>query len=143
MKKKFSTAWKASKQRRKQRKYRANAPLHIKRKFVSVNLSKELRKKYGKRNVPVRKGDTVRILRGKYKKKEGKILEVLLKRSKVIIEGIQIKKADGSKANVKLVPSNMQIIILNTDDKKRIKTKEHKEHPKVKVEIKENKEDKK
>src|SRR3989338_176397 len=46
MKNKFSTKWKESKQPRKQRKYRANAPLHLRKKFVNVNLSKELRKKY-------------------------------------------------------------------------------------------------
>ncbi len=62
MKKKFSDKWKASKLPRKQRKYLANAPLHIKRKFLSANLSKELRKKHGKRSIPIRKGDTVRIM---------------------------------------------------------------------------------
>ena len=50
MKRKFSKSWKSSKQPRKQRKYSANAPLHLKRKLLSVNLSKELRKKYGKRS---------------------------------------------------------------------------------------------
>lgn len=121
MKQKFSKHWKSSKHPRKQRKYRANAPLHIKKKFVSVNLSNELRKKYGKRNLPVRKGDIVKIMVGKFKKKQGKILEVKLKISKVIVEGIQIKKMGGSKANVKMQPSNLQIIELNLDDKKRMK----------------------
>lgn len=110
MKKKFSTKWKASKQPRKQRKYRANAPLHLRKKFVSVNLSKELRKKEGKRNLPVKKDDVVKIMRGKFKGKKGKILNVFLKQSKVIVEGIQVKKLDGSKANVKMQPSNLQII---------------------------------
>ena len=82
MKKKFSTSWKASSQPQKQRKFRANAPLHLRKKFVSVNLSKELRKKAGKRNIPVRKEDKVKILRGKFKGKVGKVLEVKLKISK-------------------------------------------------------------
>jgi len=56
MKKKFSNSWKASKQVRKQRKFRYNAPLHIKHKFLSAHLSKELMKKYGTRNIPVKKG---------------------------------------------------------------------------------------
>lgn len=121
MKKKFSTAWKLSKQPRKQRKYRMNAPLHIKKKFVSVSLSKELRKKYGKRNIGVRKGDIVKIMVGKFKKKQGKVLEVRLKMSKIIVDGINVKKMDGSKANVKMQPSNLQIVELNLDDKKRMK----------------------
>jgi len=121
MKRKFSSEWKASKQPRKQRKYQANAPLHIKKKFVGVNLSKELRKKYGKRTLPVKKGDIVKVLKGKFKLKQGKITQVSLKNSKIVMEGIQVKKQDGSKVNVKLQPSNLQIITLNLEDKKRIK----------------------
>jgi len=111
--------WKSSKQPRKQRKYLANAPLHIKMKLMSVNLSKELRKKYQKRSVPLRKKDTIKIMRGKFKGKKGKVIKVLLKTQKVEIEGIQIKKQDGSKVNIKLRPSNLQIIELNVEDKKR------------------------
>lgn len=121
MKRKFSKSWKASKQPRKQRKYLANAPLHIRKKFVSSNLSKELRKKYDKRSLSLRKGDIVKIMRGKFKNKKGKIMRVMLKLSKVIIEGIQIKKIDGSKVDVKIEPSNLQIIELNLEDKKRLK----------------------
>ena len=69
MKQKFSIHWKSSKQPRKQRKYAANAPLHLRKKFVSANLSKDLRKKQGKRNIPLRKGDIVKIMRGKFKGK--------------------------------------------------------------------------
>jgi large subunit ribosomal protein L24 len=121
MKKEFSTKWIASKQPRKQRKYRANAPLHLKKKFISVNLSKELRKKHEKRNIPVKKGDTVKILRGKFKGKSGKIAKVFLKISKVTIEGIQATKQDGSKVNIKMQPSNLQITVMNTEGSKRMK----------------------
>ena len=124
MKKKFSTAWKSSKQPRKQRKYVAKAPLHIKKKFISVNLSKELRKKHKKRNLPVKKEDVVKVMRGKFKKKQGKVLSVKLKIQKITIEGIQVKKLDGSKVNVNLRPSNLQIIELNLEDKKRLRNKE-------------------
>lgn len=127
MKKKFSTKWKASSQPRKQRKYRANAPLHLKKKLVSANLSKELRKKHGKRSIGIRKGDTVKIMRGKFKGKKGKITNVRLDLSKVCVEGIQAKKQDGSKADIKLQPSNLQIIELNLEDRKRKLKKETKE----------------
>jgi len=121
MKKEFSTSWKSSKQPRKQRKYLFNAPLHTRRKFISSNLSKELRKKYGKRSLPLRKGDTVNIMRGKFKNKKGKVIGVKLKMQKIEIEGIQVKKQDGSKVNVPLRPSNLQITELNLEDKKRNK----------------------
>ena len=131
MKKKFSTKWKASKQPRKQRKYSANAPLHIKRKMLSVNLSKDLRKNCKRRNIVVRKGDVVKIMRGKYKKKQAKIIEVNTRFAKVYIEGIQVKKTDGSKANIPFRPSNLQIIELNTEDKKRMKKMNSKEENKT------------
>ena len=123
MKLKFSTAWKSSRQTRKQRKYRANAPLHLKHEFLSAHLSKELRKKHNTKNIPLRKGDKVKIMRGKFKKKEGKIVRVILKKSKVEVEGIQAKKRDGSNVNVKLEPSNLMIVELNNEDKKRMKVK--------------------
>jgi len=131
MKKKFSKHWKVSSQPRKKRKYVANAPLHIKRKFVHVNLSKDLRKKLGKRNISIKKDDKVKIKRGKFKGKEGKVLEVNLKKSKIIIEGIQVKKMDGSKANVKMQPSNLQIIELaERKNKKESKKKNEQENKK-------------
>jgi len=121
MKQKFSKNWIASKQPRKQRKYRANAPLHIKRKFMSANLDKELRKKYGKRSFVLKKGDSVKIMIGKFKKKTGKIGSVDLKKSRVSIEGIQRTKKDGSKVNIWFTPSNLQIKELNLEDSKRKK----------------------
>jgi len=138
MKQKFSTKWKSSKQPRKQRKYLANAPLHLRKKFLSVNLSKELRKKQKKRNMIVRKGDTVKVMRGKFKKKRGKVLAVDLKKTKLNVEGIQIKKQDGSKINVKMRPSNLQIVELGERGKiKRTEKKvEEKKVEKKKVEKK-------
>lgn len=138
MKQKFSTSWKSSKQPRKQRKYLANAPLHLRKKFVSVNLSKDLRKKYRKKNVPIRKGDVVKIMRGKFKKKQGKVTEVKLKISKIIIEGIQVKKQDGSKVNVKMQPSNLQIVELNLEDRKRARKLETEAKRDTKEKLNEN-----
>ena len=126
MKKTFSKSWKSSKQPRKQRKYRANAPIHIARKFLSSPLSKELRKKYGKRTIRVRKGDKVRIMRGQFKKKEGIIVLTKRKNSKVHVENIQLTKKDGSKAFYPIHASNLQIIELKTDDKYRKKILERK-----------------
>ena len=134
MKNKFSTKWKASSQPRKQRKYRAKAPLHLRKKFISVNLSKELRAKQKKRNIAVRKNDVVKIMRGKFKGKKGKVLEVKLIEAKVVVEGIQAKKQDGSKANVKMQPSNLQIVELTERAYKKTKTVK-KEEPKAKQEI--------
>jgi large subunit ribosomal protein L24 len=121
MKKEFSISWKSSKQPRKQRKYAAKAPLHIKNRFLSVMLSKDLRKKYSQRNLRVRKDDSVKIMRGKFKKKTGKILGVDVKKTRVYIDGIQQKKKDGSKVNIPFHPSKLQIIELGKTEKERFK----------------------
>jgi len=122
MKKKFSPHWKESRQTRKQRKYRANAPLHIRQKFVSANIIKELRGKYG-RSMPVRNGDTVKIMRGKFSGKTGKVSKVDLKRGRISVEGMQIQKKDGTKVNVYFNPSKVQITQVN--ENKKIKEKEN------------------
>ena len=119
MKPKFSKTWKSSSQPRKQRKHRSNAPLHIKAKFVTANLSKELRKKYGKRNLKLRTGDKVKVLRGSFKSKEGTVEKVDLKNTKIYVTKIEATKRDGSKSKIPLNPSNLQIIELKLDDKLR------------------------
>jgi large subunit ribosomal protein L24 len=119
MEKKFSTSWISSTQTRKQRKYRANAPLHTQQKFVGVHLSKELRTKYGVRSVPLRKGDTVKVCRGQYKGKTGKVEEISLKKNKIFLEGINIVKKEGSKSRIPLNPTNLMITSLVLEDKKR------------------------
>lgn len=121
MKNKFSKNWKSSKQPRKQRKYRYNAPLHIKQKFVRAHLSKELRKKYKKRSLGLRKGDKIKILRGEFKKKEGKIEKVNLKKIKIYVTGIEKIRKDGTKSLIPIEPSKVMIIELNLDDKTRQK----------------------
>jgi len=120
MKTKFSTAWKSSKQPRKQRKYTHNAPSHIKSGFLGSHLSKELKKKYNKRSIRVKKGDKIKIMRGKFKGKTGKVENVDVKRSLIYVEGIQISKKDGTKTKQGFHSSNMLITELNLDDKKRV-----------------------
>jgi len=111
---------------RKQRKFLFNAPLHLRRKMISAHLSKELREKYNRRSLPLRKGDEVEIMRGEFKGKKGKISRVDLKNYKVYIEGITRKKTTGAEVLVPIHPSNLRIISLNLDDKKRVEAIEKK-----------------
>ena len=121
MKKEFSTFWKSSKQRRKQRKYRYNAPLHIKQKFMHAHLSKELRKKYKKRSLGLKKGDKVMILRGKSRKHTGSVERIDLKRTRVYVSGMDITKKEGTKVFYPINPSNLIITEVSMDDKSRQK----------------------
>ncbi|MBU1203759.1 MAG: 50S ribosomal protein L24 [Nanoarchaeota archaeon] len=141
MKSQFSTSWKRSKQPRKQRKYIHNAPLHILHKLLSAQLSKELREKHGIRNIPVRKGDVVRVVVGSLKGKEGKVERVSQKHIRVFVSGMQAIRSDGRKVNTPIHPSNLVIKELDLNDKKRkailerkkqAKTRTTKEKPKTK-----------
>jgi len=126
MRKKFSKTWIRSKQARKQRKYRHNAPLHIRQKLIHIHLSKELRKKYGKRTISPRQGDRVKVLRGSYKGKEGVIDKIDLKKLRVYVRGVERIKKDGSKVMVGLEPSNLMLSEIKIEDKKRKEKLENK-----------------
>ena len=131
MKKKFSIKWKGSKQVRKQRKYRHNAPLHVKQKLVHVHLSKELKKKYSRRSLGLRKGDKVKIVRGQFKKHNGNVERVDLKKTRVYVSGVEVTKKDGSKTTYPINPSNLIITELNLDDKMRQKIIDRKTSKKI------------
>jgi large subunit ribosomal protein L24 len=136
MKKDWSPKWVGSSQPRKQRKYRYNAPLHIRRKFVSAHLSRELRERYGKRSVPLRKGDEVVVMKGGFRGFTGNIDRIDMSESKVFIDGVKRKKVDGSEIPVPIDPSNVMITKLTLEDKmrqavfERAPAKEKKEKPK-------------
>ena len=148
MKNKFSKTWIRSVQPRKQRKYIYSSPLHLKQKQVHMHLSPELRKKYGFRNIQAKKGDKVKILKGQFKKKEGKIDKVSLKLGRITVTGIETIKKDGTKLSFPLVPSNLMIIELDLNDRKRkqklelkltLKTEKSNEKTKQKSGIKQEK----
>jgi len=120
MEKKWSKFWKSSVQTRKQRKYKFNAPLHVKHKMVSSALSKELRKEYGIRSVPVRKGDFVKVITGQFRGKSGKVTKVSVSLMYVHVEGATISRADGTESFYPIHPSNVMITKLELTDKTRV-----------------------
>ena len=124
MRQDWSNKWNSSIQPRKQRKFRTNAPLHVRRKFLSVNLSKGLRERFGKRTMVVRKGDEIVVMRGSLRGRRGNVDKVDLSGGKVYAENIKVKKVDGSEVPRGLSPSNLQITKLTTDDKQRQKVLE-------------------
>lgn len=111
---------------RKQRKFMYTAPLHAKRKILASHLSKELREKYKRRAMSLKRGDGVQVMRGKFKGKTGKISRVNYKKYRVYIEGVTRKRTVGTDAQVPLHPSKLKIITLNLDDKMRQKIIERK-----------------
>ncbi len=115
----WSNKWVSSKQPRKQRKYRYNAPMHVRQKFVSAHLSEALKNRFGKRSLSIRKGDEVKVMRGSGRGFKGKVERINLKKAKVYIEGFNVKKVDGSEILKAVEPSNLIITEPKMDDKRR------------------------
>jgi len=104
-------------QPRKQRKMLYQAPLHIRYKHFSALLSPSLKASYNVDSIPVRTGDTVRVMRGDRKGIEGKVTKVDRKKYRVFVEGVTREKVDGSSVLVPVHPSKVMITSLNLDDK--------------------------
>ncbi len=109
-----------SSQPRKQRKYRYQAPLHIRNKFMGAMLSDELKEKHSKKTISVRVGDTVKVLRGDHKGTEGKIAAVDMKKMTINVDGVTVTKADGTEVPRPVHPSNVMITKLELKDEKRL-----------------------
>ena len=101
----------------KQRKLLYNAPAHLRHKLMAAPLSSELIASKGAKALPVRKGDTVRIMRGDHKGFEGKISRVDLKSYRIYVEGLTREKVDGTAVFVSVHPSKVMIKNLSLDDK--------------------------
>ena len=117
---KFSTTWKASIKPKKQRLYRYHAPHHVRGHFLNVHLSKELRAKYHKRAVRVRKGDKVAVIRGQFSGKSGAVARVDCAQTKIYVDGVEHHKKDGTKSFYPLVPNHVVITDLDKSDKRRV-----------------------
>ena len=62
---------------------------------MSGHLSKDLKTKYDVRSIPVRKGDTVKVVRGTFKGREGKVTTVYRKKWCIHVEKITREKVNG------------------------------------------------
>ena len=79
---------------RNQQIYRA--PYAVRSKQVSGALSKDLRKKYGKRSVRLALDDSVKIIRGEYKGIDGKITKISIAKGSIALKELK-KKTKGRK----------------------------------------------
>ena len=94
-------------------------PLHRRQKLMASLLSKDLRKKYKRKSLPIRKGDTIKIMRGEFTGSGGEVTRVSPQTYKIYISGITTKKADGTDVEGAIDPSNVTITELFMDDKER------------------------
>jgi len=111
---------------RKQRKRIYKAPSHLRYKFFSATLSPRLRGAHGINALPVRSGDTIRIMRGDHKGFEGKISRIDRKKFRIYVEGLSHEKVEGTTKLLPMHPSKVMITRFNLDDKWRKKILERK-----------------
>lgn len=114
-------------QPRKQRRILFNLPLHLRWRLLTAPLSTNLREELGIRRLPVRKNDVVKIIQGDWKGHEGKVMEVDLKSARIFVEGVTIKKADGTEVFYPIHPSKVVITKLGDVDSVRKKIIERKQ----------------
>ena len=86
---------------------------------MKAPLSKELREQFGIRNITIRKGDTVMIMRGNFRGHVGKVIKVDYKRYRVFVEGATIKNSRGEERYYPIHPSKLMVIELDLSDEKR------------------------
>lgn len=108
-----------SSQPRKMRLALYRAPLHKRQKLMTAPLSKELRESLGVKRMIVRKGDKVRIVRGRFAGTEGNVVRVSLRRLRIFVDGVTIKRQDGTPRFVPIHPSKVVIVSLDLKDPKR------------------------
>lgn len=95
-------------------------PKHMTERMLRSPLSRALREKYGRRNVRVIAGDTIKVMRGEYSGIEGKVETVNMKRGSLAIEGIQREKVRGGNVKVEINSTNVVVTDLDLDDKLRL-----------------------
>lgn len=95
------------------------APKQLAERKLRSPLSRALREKYGRRNLRVIAGDTIKVVRGEYSGIEGKIEKVNMKRGSLAVEGIQREKVRGGNVKVEINSTNVIITDLDLDDKYR------------------------
>ena len=98
---------------------------------MSSSLSKELRGKYNVRitksamnqanpiekcrSLPIRKDDEVRIVRGKYKGRDGKVTQVYRKKWVIHVDRVQRDKSNGASVPIGIHPSKVVIVNIKLD----------------------------
>jgi large subunit ribosomal protein L24 len=80
-------------------------------------LSADLKATYGRRTLPVRAGDTVKINRGDFSGVEGKVTDIDTGRQRLFVEGVTREKVAGTSEKVSVHCTKVMITKLNLDDK--------------------------
>ncbi|MFW9991554.1 MAG: 50S ribosomal protein L24 [Candidatus Odinarchaeota archaeon] len=120
---------------KKNRRRVRNQPLHRNRKKLNVSLSADLREKHGIRNLPVRKGDVVSLIKGKDTLigEKKRVMTVSTSKMKLQIDGVKLNKTDGTEVLRWVSPANIKIVQLGKVDQFRQKIIDRRKEAREKI----------
>jgi ribosomal protein uL24 len=101
---------------RRQRKALYTADSFERRIRMTVPLSRELRARFHRRSLPVRKGDTVRVLAGSFEGREERVARVDRRGYTVTLDNVTLKAADEKMKPLSLGVGHLVITRLNLSD---------------------------
>ena len=120
---------------RTQRRLLFQASDHLRHKYLAARLSPDLKASEDIKSIPVRNGDTVRIMRGDQRGFEGKVTRIDKRKFRIYVEGLTRDKADGTTIFLPIHPSKVMIINLNLEDKWRKQIIKRKKEAKVQEKV--------
>ncbi|MCI4319460.1 MAG: 50S ribosomal protein L24 [Thermoplasmata archaeon] len=101
---------------RKQRLAVFTAHTTKRRRLMSVPLSRDLRARYGRRQMPIRKGDTVRVLAGSYIGREERVAKVDRRSYSVTLDNITVKTGEAKLKPLPIRTNHLLLTRLNLAD---------------------------
>ncbi len=107
---------------RRQRKAFYTATTFERRRRMTVPLSRDLRRRFHARSLPIRKGDTVRVLSGSFVGREERVAKVDRRDYTVILDNVTLKTGEDKLKALPIRPSHLVITRLNLSDPWRRRT---------------------
>ena len=101
---------------RRQRKALYTASTFERRRRMTVPLSRELRRRFRARSLPVRKGDTVRVLSGSFVGREERVAKVDRRAYAVILDNVTVKSGEDKLKPLPIRTSHLVLTRLNLSD---------------------------
>ena len=101
---------------RRQRKALYTADSFERRRRMAVPLSRELRSRFRRRSVPLRKGDTVRVLGGSFEGREERVARVSRRDYSVTLDNVTLKTGEEKLKPLPMRPGHLVITRLNLSD---------------------------
>ena len=101
---------------RRQRKALYTASTFERRRRMTVPLSRDLRRRFHARSLPVRKGDTVRVLSGSFIGREERVAKVERRSYSVILDNVTVKSGEDKLKPLPIRTSHLVLTRLNLSD---------------------------